>query len=162
VQKEKSYLHIIIRFCQLNVLKFKNLLVMRLVVQRVTSSSVSIAGKGIVASIGKGACVLIGIGTEDGDREITWAAQTIVEAKLWDDSEGRPWKESMKMKNFGVLLVSQFTLYGKTPKKGKLDFHHAMSPAAAQAVYDSIVAKVRAEMGDNTQCGEFGADMEVR
>jgi len=135
---------------------------MRLVVQRVTSASVTIAGKGVVGAISKGACVLIGIGEHDGDREVAWAVQTIVDAKLWDDSDGRPWKESMKMQSYGVLLVSQFTLYGKTPKKGKLDFHHAMPPTSAQPVYDTIVAKVQAEMGEpNTQCGEFGATMEV-
>lgn len=135
---------------------------MRLVIQRVTSASVTIAGKGVVGSIGKGACILIGIRESDSDREVDWATQTILEAKLWDDSDGRPWKESMKMQGYSVLLVSQFTLYGKTPKKGKLDFHHAMASTEAQPMYNAIVAKVMAEMGEeNTQCGEFGANMQV-
>ena len=136
---------------------------MRLVLQRVSSASVSIAERGMIGSIQKGVCVLIGIGDEDGDREVAWAHEAILNAKLWEDAEGRPWKLNAKDINAGVLLVSQFTLYGKWVKKGKLDFHHAMPPDVARGMYDTIVTNVQGMVGtDNVQTGEFGAMMEVQ
>ncbi len=59
---------------------------MRLVIQRVSSASVSTIEKGIVGAIGKGLCVLIGITSGDSIREIDWAVQNLTTIKFWPDS----------------------------------------------------------------------------
>ena len=137
---------------------------MRLVIQRVTSAQVSTAEKGIIGSIGKGLCVLVGIGIGDGDEEVEWACENIIATKFWpDESTGSQWKTSLNSSTFELLLVSQFTLYGKIYKKGRLDFHHAMPPGEARELYQKLVNSCRTALGDSgrTQSGEFGAYMEV-
>lgn len=135
---------------------------MRLVIQRVNSSSVSTAASGIIGQIDKGLCVLVGIGDGDTCQEIEWAKDQILKTKFWENEQGKPWNKTVKDMNYKVLLVSQFTLYGKMYKKGKLDFHHAMPPAPANELYNVLINTISSEIGiDNTQCGEFGAMMEV-
>jgi D-tyrosyl-tRNA(Tyr) deacylase len=138
---------------------------MRLVIQRVTSAQVSVAEKGIIASIGKGLCVLVGIGHGDGDKEIEWALDNIMSTKFWPDATtGSQWKTSLNSSALELLIVSQFTLYGKIYKKGRLDFHHAMPPSEARELYQKLVDSCSTMLGDSgrTQSGEFGAYMEVR
>lgn len=156
---------------------------MKLVIQRVSSSSVKNQENAeMLATIGKGLCVLIGIGEGDGDKEISWATKTIIETKFWPDAEtNKPWKSNIyfslsinvfylfnfllgtvKSLNLQVLLVSQFTLYGKIYKKGRLDFHNALSPGPAKEIYDKLIASIQNEIGiENTKQGLFGGDMEV-
>lgn len=83
--------------------------------------------------------------------------------KFWADENDKPWKVNLQSTtDHQVLLVSQFTLYGKSYKKGRLDFHHAMSPDPARALYNDMVASFCAEIGDaRVQTGEFGAYMQV-
>ena len=136
---------------------------MRLVIQRVESAAVTTAAKGIVGSIEKGVCVLIGIGKEDQVNDIPWCVDKIIKTKLWPDNDGKQWKLSVADLNLKVLLVSQFTLYAKDMKKGKLDFHHAMAPAPALDLYNSIIESIKRELGsDNVESGEFGAMMQVK
>ena len=119
-----------------------------------------------------GLVVLIGIGDMDAETEegstaiadglIAWAYQHISETKFWADESGRPWKVSAEMRGCPLLLVSQFTLYAKLYKKGKLDFHHAMSPAPAEQLYLSLVEAMKKRLGvDKIRTGRFGADMDV-
>ena len=135
---------------------------MKLVIQRVESASVSTVAKGIIGQIEKGVCVLIGIGKDDETKDISWCVDKIIRTKLWPDAEGKPWKMSVLDLNLKVLLVSQFTLYAKEMKKGKLDFHHAMSPVPALELYNSVISSMKSELGnDNVESGEFGAMMKV-
>ena len=136
---------------------------MKLIIQRVASAHVSTEASGIIGQIGKGLCIFIGIGEGDGDNEVRWCKDMILNTKLWEDPENKPWKKNIKDLDLQVLLVSQFTLYGKMYKKGKLDFHHAMAPTEARELYNSIIDSVQQEIGvDRTQTGEFGALMQVR
>ena len=63
----------------------------------------------------------------------------ILTSKYWPDSENRPWKVDLQSSDHQLLLVSQFTLYAKHYKKGKLDFHTAMGTESARAMYSNIV-----------------------
>mgnify|MGYP003388325309 CR=1 FL=1 len=136
---------------------------MKLVIQRTLGSSVSTAERGMIGRIEKGVCVLVGIGENDTEREISWCHDVILNSKLWPDEAGKPWKLSVKDLNLGVLLVSQFTLYAKLQKKSKLDFHKAMGPIPAKELYDSLYTSIENTIGTtNTQAGEFGGMMEVR
>jgi D-tyrosyl-tRNA(Tyr) deacylase len=136
---------------------------MRLVIQRVTSASVSTAERGVIGAIDKGLCVLVGIGHGDGDKEVEWAIKNLLNVKFWPNEEtGAPWKVDVCAGGHKVLLVSQFTLYGKVYKKGRLDFHNAAPPADARMLYAKLVEGTAGALGaDRTQSGEFGATMEV-
>ena len=145
---------------------------MRLCIQRVKSASVSIDGEVCSVLTEPGLVVFIGIGDSDGESEegsttvadglIEWACKHILETKFWADECGRPWKLSAFMKGCPLLLVSQFTLYAKLYKKGKLDFHHALPPVQAEMVYLRLVAEMEKRIGvDKVQTGRFGANMEV-
>lgn len=82
--------------------------------------------------------------------------------KFWPDLEDRPWKVDLQSSEYQLLLVSQFTLYGKQYKKGRLDFHHAMSSEPAKEMYSNIVRTFEDILGpDRVQEGEFGAYMQV-
>ena len=136
---------------------------MRLVIQRVTSAQVSTAESGVVGAIGKGLCVLVGLGHGDGEKELAWALKNLLNIKFWPNDAGAPWKVDANSGGHSILLVSQFTLYGKVYKKGRLDFHNAMPPAEAKGLYERLVDEVRGVLGeDRTASGEFGANMEVR
>lgn len=135
---------------------------MRLVIQRVSSAQVSTVESGVLGAIGKGLCVLVGIGHGDGDKEIAWAVKHLSTVKFWPNESGQQWKVDVNVGGHSILLVSQFTLYGKVYKKGKLDFHNALPPAEAREVYDKLVRELTGVMGpERTQTGEFGAMMEV-
>ena len=141
---------------------------MRLCIQRVKSGSVTVDGN-IIGQIGKGLVVLIGIGDVDGADDVNseilvkWACDKILGLKFWANEDGKPWKMSVTSLNLEVLLISQFTLFGKVKSNKSLDFHKALSPGPAQEIYNHIVAEMQNRIGvDRTQTGEFGADMKVR
>ncbi|ONM29531.1 D-Tyr-tRNA(Tyr) deacylase family protein [Zea mays] len=78
-----------------------------------------------------------------------------------NDKTGKAWDQSVMQRNFEVLLVSQFTLYGIL-KGNKPDFHVAMSPAKAKPFYASLVEKFqRSYSADSVKDGVFGAMMKV-
>jgi D-tyrosyl-tRNA(Tyr) deacylase len=94
--------------------------------------------------------------------DIQWCKDSVLKTKFWSGDDGKPWKKSLIDNNYELLIVSQFTLYGKIYKKGRLDFHHAMAPDAAKLLYDSVVQEFKSEIGaDKVQTGEFGALMSV-
>lgn len=135
---------------------------MRLVIQRVSSASVKVAERGVIGSIEKGLCVLVGIGHGDGEREIAWAVKHLLSTKFWPNDAGQQWKIDLMTSGYSILLVSQFTLYGKVYKKGKLDFHHALAPTESRSLYESLLSAISDAIGpDRTHAGEFGAMMEV-
>ena len=84
----------------------------KLVIQRVTSGSVRVAGN-VVASITRGLVVLVGLHRDDTPADAEWASKKIVGLRLWPNQETeKPWDVSVKSGNMQVLLVSQFTLLG--------------------------------------------------
>ena len=148
-----------------------SIFIMRLVIQRVKSASVTLVDSGkISGAIDTGLCVLVGVGEcdareseEETTQVLDWAVKQITETKFWPDENGKPWKASVASSpSMPVLLVSQFTLYAKLYKKGKLDFHNAMSPTPAKDMYDKLVEKMKNKIGDErVATGEFGAMMDV-
>ena len=159
---------------------------MKLVIQRVKSAKVTLTETGIVCgAINQGLMVLVGVGDTDGAEDapteatLDWAEKVIMTTKFWPSEDGKPWKHSLESSGFSVLLVSQFTLYAKVYKKGKLDFHHALGPDPAKSIYDLLVARIQARtcvtsagagVGVGTeaevacqrcQTGCFGAMMDV-
>lgn len=131
---------------------------MRAVVQRVTAARVEVAGE-IVGQIEKGLVAFIGIGKGDGEAEARWLADKIVEMRVFEDDAGKM-NRALADVGGGLLLVSQFTLYGDTSRGRRPGFDRAMPPAEAEKLYDHFVTLVRARYA-TVATGRFRADMRV-
>jgi len=134
---------------------------MRAVVQRVASASVEVEGR-IVSAIGAGLLVLVGLHESDVDSDAEYICRKVLNMRLFpNEKTGKNWDQNVMQINYGVLLVSQFTLYGIL-KGNKPDFHVAMSPERAKPFYASLVDKFRLSYNpDAVKDGIFGAMMKV-
>ncbi|WP_296885602.1 D-aminoacyl-tRNA deacylase [uncultured Methanobrevibacter sp.] len=129
---------------------------MRLVVQRVTSSSVEVENN-IVGQIDAGLMVLVGFGLNDTTMEVDYLARKLIKLRIFADENGRM-NKSVKDIGGKLLLVPQFTLYGKV-KKNRPSFHKALNPDDATKLFDYFVEKCSEEI--EVETGEFGAYMKV-
>ncbi|CAN0853234.1 Peroxidase 19 [Linum grandiflorum] len=134
---------------------------MRAVVQRVESAGVEVDGA-LVSEIGPGLVVLVGIHESDTEADADYICRKVLNMRLFtNEATGRGWDQNVMQKNYGVLLVSQFTLYG-IMKGNKPDFHVAMPPQKAKPFYESVVEKFRKSYNpDAVKDGVFGAMMKV-
>jgi D-aminoacyl-tRNA deacylase len=125
----------------------------RAVVQRVSSASVSVEGE-VVASIGTGLLVLLGVHASDTSDDADWVARKVRALRVFEDDDGRM---NRSADNVGaeILCISNFTLYGDTRKGNRPSFVEAARPEAAEPLYD----QVRTALG--AQGGVFGARMTV-
>ena len=94
---------------------------MKAIIQRVQSASVSV-DENVIASIGRGICVLIGIHKKDTHKERETIVRKILNLRIFDDQNNKRWSKSVKDLNLEILCVSQFTLY-HIMKGNKPDFH---------------------------------------
>ena len=132
---------------------------MRAVIQRVSEASVTIDGE-IKASIAKGLLVLAGIEDADGDPDIEWLSNKIVNLRIFDDEVKIP-NISVKDDGGDVLLVSQFTLQASTRKGNRPSYIRASKAAIAIPLYEKLVNQLSTDLGKTIFTGEFGADMKV-
>ena len=131
---------------------------MRAVVQRVTSSTVTVDGD-IVGSINRGFNVLLGISKEDTIEDLQYIKDKIVNLRVFEESNDKMNKSLMDIKG-EILLISQFTLYGDCRKGRRPNFMNAMSGEAAIDLYNRFIELVK-ETGLKVETGIFGADMKV-
>ena len=131
---------------------------MRLLIQRVKRASVLINNQE-KRSINQGMCVLIGITTGDNESKADWLAEKMTGLRIFEDSDGKT-NLSLADINGEILLVSQFSLYASCAKGRRPSFTGAGDPKEAERIYNYFVDKVKS-YGFKTNCGEFGADMEV-
>ena len=131
---------------------------MKLVIQRVTESSVTVAGK-IVGRIGRGLCVLAGIAPTDTEFDLDWMANKLVGLRIFEDENG---KMNLSVKDIGgaVLIISQFTLLADCIKGRRPSFVGAGDPIRAAELYHLFLKKV-ADLGIPVEQGIFRADMQV-
>ncbi|MGB8699247.1 MAG: D-aminoacyl-tRNA deacylase [Thermosynechococcaceae cyanobacterium] len=132
---------------------------MRVVIQRVSSSSVAVEG-GVVGQIGRGLNLLVGIAPTDTDTELDWMVSKILNLRIFPAEEGDRWDLSIVDIQGEILAVSQFTLYGDCRKGRRPSFDGAAPPAQAEALYERFVAKLRIS-GLKVETGQFGALMQV-
>ena len=133
---------------------------MRLVVQKVKSASVTVENV-CVSKIGPGILALVGLHQDDAPADLEYCCRKLLGCKLWDNESG-PWRHSVMQKGMEVLLVSQFTLYGKVGKGNKPDYKLSMKSDPAREMYQSFLDLVRAQYeADMVQDGVFGAMMDV-
>lgn len=132
---------------------------MRVVVQRVSKASVTIEGK-VNGAIGIGLLVLVGIENSDGDEDIKWLSNKLVNLRLFNDEEGVMNKSVIGIKGT-ILLISQFTLHASTKKGNRPSYIKAGKPEIAIPVYQKMVQQVETDLGKPIATGVFGADMKV-
>jgi D-aminoacyl-tRNA deacylase len=131
---------------------------MRVVLQRVSRASVTIAGR-TTGAIDQGFCLLVGFTHEDSSTQVDWMAEKVAGLRLFGDEDGKM-NLSLNDVGGGVLVVSQFTLYGDTAKGRRPSFIDAARPELAIPLYDRFLAALR-QRGLPVAAGEFGADMQV-
>lgn len=131
---------------------------MRAVIQRVLSSQVIVQGE-TVGQIGKGFNVLVGISVEDTTEDVKYIFEKVKGLRVFEDEEGKM-NLSLAEVQGEILLISQFTLYGDARKGRRPSFIHAAKGDQAEALYEELAAKLRAE-GLPVAKGIFGADMKV-
>lgn len=131
---------------------------MRAVVQRVSRAKVTVDNE-IVGEIGRGLLVLLGIAPEDSLEQVRWLAEKIVGLRIFRDDEGKMNRDVTEVGG-GVLVVSQFTLYGDCSKGKRPSFIGAARPEIAIPLYEAFINAVKA-LGVPTAAGKFGADMQV-
>ncbi len=131
---------------------------MRCVVQRVTSSSVSVGGK-TVGAIGPGLMVLIGVSADDTEADLKYMAEKVPNLRIFDDENG-VMNRSVLDAGGSILAVSQFTLYGDARGGRRPSYIRAAKPDMADALYEQLIARWR-EKGITVETGIFRTDMQV-
>jgi D-tyrosyl-tRNA(Tyr) deacylase len=124
---------------------------LRALVQRVSRAAVAVDGR-VLAAIGPGLLVLLGIADGDTTQEADRLADKVSKLRIFDDAEGRM-NEPLGQRD--VLCVSQFTLYGDTSKGNRPSYAAAARPEAAEPLYERFCEALGAERG------AFGARMAV-
>jgi D-aminoacyl-tRNA deacylase len=132
---------------------------MKALVQRVSEASVTVGGA-ITGRIGRGLLVFLGVKNGDTEREAIQLAKKVVRLRIFGDDEGRM-NLSLHEVGGGLLVISQFTLYGDTSRGNRPSYSDAARPEAAQPLYDTFVAACR-ELGVPVSTGVFQAHMDVR
>ena len=131
---------------------------MRAVLQRVTSASVEVDGK-IVGRIQQGMMVLLGVAKSDDASDVTYLVDKIRTLRIFADEQGKM-NRSLTEVDGGVLLVSQFTLLGRTTNGRRPSFDGAAPPDLAKRLYEQVAADLRA-CGTPVETGVFAAHMQV-
>jgi len=131
---------------------------MRALIQRVTSGRVTVEGK-IVAEIGHGLVILLGIGQGDTDEQARFLAEKIGTLRIFEDSASK-FNLSLLDVSGAAIVVSQFTLYGDTRKGRRPSFSEAARPEVAEPLVGKFVEFLHAQ-GVPSQTGIFGAHMLV-
>ncbi|HTR53493.1 MAG TPA: D-aminoacyl-tRNA deacylase [Kofleriaceae bacterium] len=132
---------------------------MRAVVQRVSRASVTVGGR-ITGAIERGLLVLLGAGAGDTAVDLTYVVEKTANLRIFPDDAGKMNRSVLDVGG-GVLVVSQFTLYGDARQGRRPAFTGALEPIAARALYEQAIEAFRTAGVALVAAGEFGADMQV-
>lgn len=132
---------------------------MRVVIQRVLEASVTIEGQ-MVASIGNGLLILLGVVDEDSQEDVQWLSSKIVNLRIFGDDNGVMNKSVIDTQG-DVIVVSQFTLHASTKKGNRPSYIKAAKPPIAIPLYEAFVKQLELDLNKKIQTGKFGADMKV-
>ena len=131
---------------------------MRAILQRVTRARVTVENE-VIGEIGNGLVVLLGVARDDAKADAGYLAPKIVALRIFDDTEGKM-NLSVKDVSGGVLVISQFTLYGDVRRGLRPSWIDAAPPEIAEPMYEFFVAELRNQL-DVVATGSFGAMMQV-
>lgn len=133
---------------------------MRAVVQRVSEASVTVDGK-ITGEIQQGLLVLLAVHKDDSIEQMKWMADKIARLRIFHD-DGQKMNRSVQDVNGGILVVSQFTLYGDVKKGTRPSFIESAGPERAEKLYEDFVNYLKSTTNLKIETGEFAAMMDVR
>ena len=131
---------------------------MKIVLQRVLRSSVSVGGE-VVGEIGKGLMILFGAEKGDGDTAVNALAEKVLGLRIFADDQGKMNRSCLDVRG-EILVVSQFTLAGDCSRGRRPGFDNAAPPEEAERLYAKFIEKL-VESKLKIQEGQFGADMQV-
>ena len=132
---------------------------MRIVLQRVSRAEVRVAER-ITGRIGKGFLLLVGFTRDDSHETLMWMADKVIGLRLFADADD---KMNLGLEEIGggLLVVSQFTLYGDARKGRRPSFIDAAPPEIAIPLYEEFVSLLKSKAPGSVATGEFGAMMDV-
>jgi D-tyrosyl-tRNA(Tyr) deacylase len=131
---------------------------MRIVLQRVKSARVDVAGE-TVGSIGSGLLILLGVTHTDKEEDAAYLANKVVQLRIFADDTGRM-NRSLVEAQGALLVVSQFTLYGDCRKGRRPSFDRAASPEQARSLYEGFIQRLKSS-NIAVATGVFQAEMEI-
>ena len=131
---------------------------MRAVVQRVKRASVKV-GSEIVGEIEAGILLLLGVADNDSEADAIYLLDKTLNLRIFDDSDGKM-NRSLLDTGDGLLVVSQFTLYGDTRRGRRPSYISAAGPEEANRLYEFFVVEARKQI-PNVATGRFQAMMDV-
>ena len=132
---------------------------MRIVIQRVSKASVTIAGK-VKSAIGKGYLILLGIEETDSSADVDWLVRKVIGLRVFDDEQG-VMNRSIMDAGGEVLVISQFTLFASYKKGNRPSWLRAARHGISVPLYEEFCQKLSQELGKPVGTGEFGAYMQV-
>ena len=132
---------------------------MKVVIQRVSSASVSVKGE-IKSKIGEGLLILLGIENADSQEDIEWLVGKITRLRIFND-ENDVMNLSVKDVGGEAIVVSQFTLHASTKKGNRPSYIYAAGPEVAIPLYDQFVKSLEIQLEKRVGTGKFGAMMDV-
>jgi len=132
---------------------------MRALLQRVSRCAVRVDGRE-VSRIGRGLLMLLGVSRSDGEAEVEFMVNKVLNLRIFDDSEG---KLNLSLADVGgeLMVVSQFTLYGDARKGRRPSYIEAAPPERAEVLYKAV-CDAFARAGFEPARGVFGARMAVK
>lgn len=133
---------------------------MKAVVQRVSQASVTVNGT-ITGSIYNGLLVLLAIHKDDTPEQLVWMADKLLRLRIFRDEEDKM-NRSVQDVNGGILVVSQFTLYGDVRKGTRPSFIESAPPEKAESMYNDFVNYLKKHSTLRIETGIFGAMMDVQ
>jgi len=131
---------------------------MRAVVQRVSRARVTV-GNDLAGEIGPGLLVLLGVSKNDAEADADYLADKIIGLRIFKDASAKM-NRAVGESGGGVLVVSQFTLYGDVRRGKRPSFDGTAPPEKARALYEHFVERVRAT-GLRCETGKFQEMMQV-
>jgi len=131
---------------------------MRAVVQRVSRAQVAVGGE-VVGEVGRGLLVLLGVTHTDNEADVDYLAGKIAGLRVFEDENGKMNLDTAAVSG-GILVVSQFTLYGDVRRGKRPSFDAAAAPERARQLYEYFVERIR-DVGLPCQTGRFQEMMQV-
>lgn len=132
---------------------------MRIVIQRVKSASVKV-DHAVTGKINNGLLLLVGIHETDTKKKADWCCRKIKNLRIFDDENGKMNRSVTDVKG-GILIVSQFTLYGSVEKGNRPSFIEAAKPDVAENLYDYMVDSLANTFDGPVEMGIFAAKMDI-
>ena len=131
---------------------------MRAIVRRVRNARVLVSEKK-VGSIQDGLLIYMGVHTDDQNEDLSWIIKKVLGLRIFEDGEGRM-NRSINPQQ-GILLVSQFTLFGNLRKGNRPSFNQAANPITGKMLYEQGLAQIKEHFDGDVQAGVFGANMQI-